>query len=117
MRSSERTIVSRTIVRIASVRRRRRGRFECVVAPILMSLPDRLFVVISPFPEKRLSAVGRTEPPSCLPERAIGTEPLPAHHAAFQVRFGLRITAADAAPFVDFNHVEPKFSARKEASV
>src|SRR2546428_13101342 len=106
MRSSGLTIVSRTSERIASVRRRRRGRFfrsACVVARSRLGVALGLGCIVFIFrvtPKEIACATWGTEAPPCLLERAIGAEPFPADEAPFEVRHLFRVAAADAPAFV-----------------
>src|SRR5712691_5001145 len=109
MRSSGRTIVSRTIDRIASERRSRRGR--CVIAPrvVVMSFAvaeSRVRVVIVVSVKESARALVRAE---AAPEGAIGAvgaKPSIADRATLEMRKLLGVPAPDANPFAGLRHFE-----------
>jgi hypothetical protein len=114
MRSSGRTIVSRTIDRIASDRRSLRGLFVGLSVVALMSLPDGLFVVvvILSFPEECPCTVAAAEAAACQLECTVRAEPLAADQAPFEVRFRFGIPAADTSAILFCHAVESEiFSA------
>src|SRR5258706_10306394 len=114
MRSSGRTYVSRTNVRIDSVRRSRRGRKAR--APVVVSVGriDVAIVVITISVEKGAGTFGGAEPPPCGAVDAVGAEALSADRAMLENGALLGIAATDAVPpFIGHSNAprRPKFSA------
>src|SRR5258708_963097 len=113
MRSSERTTVSRTRLRIDSVRRRRRGRR--VIAPVVVSLDGivgiAVFIVIIISVEESTRAGGGAEAPAHGAIGTVGAEVLSADGARFESGDLLGIAAHNALPFVVRGH-GPKFLPR-----
>src|SRR5258707_11617240 len=113
MRSSGRTTVSRTRVRIDSVRRRRRGRR--VIAPAVVSLDGivgiEVFIVIVVSVKESTRAAGGAEAPAHGAIGAVGAEVLSADGARFESGDLLGIAAHNALPLVVRGH-GPKFLPR-----
>src|SRR5260221_3485821 len=111
MRSSGRTTVSRTRVRIDSVRRRRRGRR--VIAPVVVSLDGivgiEVFVVIGLSIEERSGAGGRAEAAAYAAIRAVGAEVSSADDARFEASNILGVLADHALPFIGRRHGSRNF--------
>src|ERR1051325_775277 len=100
MRSSGRTAVSRTIARIASVRRSRRGlRVNAALpTPCPRSVPGIVFIVIFVSMEEVVArAVGGAESPPRPPHGAVGTEVPGADGTPLEPRILLGVAAPDAA--------------------
>src|ERR1700682_2351987 len=106
MRASGRTTVSRTRLRIDSVRRRRRGRR--VMAPAVVSFVGiegvRVFVVIGVSVEKGAGAGGGAEAAAEGAIRAVGAEVLPADGALLEARDLFGVAANNALPVVVRGH-------------
>src|SRR5258708_29238087 len=98
MRSAAVTTVSRTMVRIDSRRRSRRGRrvSEARVAGSVSVVDGNVFVVIFVPPEIGASALAGTESASRGAERTVGAEPPRADPAALQPGVLLEGLATDA---------------------
>src|SRR5437762_5442606 len=105
MRSSGRTTVSRTRVRIPSVRRSRRGRCVRPVAVRAVSVGSEIvFVVIHLSVVVLDRAVLRAEAAAHGLVRAVGAEPLAADDATLQMRHFFGVGASDAAPVFEQGH-------------
>src|SRR5438105_11643374 len=102
MRSSGRTTVSRTSVRIDSVRRSRRGRRSGAIASRVGGVVT--FVVIAVSVEKGARALRGVEPSPGGPVRAVRAEVPAAGHTPFQQHCPLGITAPDALPPLAVGH-------------
>src|SRR3954454_13797370 len=102
IRSSGRATVSRTSVRIDSVRRSRRGRRSGEIASSVGGVIA--FVVLAVSVDERARASGRAEPRPGGPVRAVRAEVLAAGDAPVEQRVLLRIAATDAVPPLDVGH-------------
>src|ERR1700756_4200011 len=98
MRSSGRTTVSRTRVRIDSVRRRRRGRRTGASVRVSVGWIDVAIVVIAVSVEKGPGTLGGAESPPRGPVDAVGAEAFPAGGATLEDGTLLGGPAPDAPP-------------------
>src|SRR4051794_7942427 len=113
MRSSGRTTVSRTSVRIDSVRRSRRGRRDGAVVAVSIGRVVAI-VVITVSVEEGAGAFGGAEPPPRGPVNAVRAEVFAARRAVLENGTLLGIAATDAVPpFIGHSSAPPppKFSA------
>src|SRR5689334_19159532 len=112
MRSSGRTMVSRTSERMPSVRRRRRGRRVSAAGAAVSVVGGEIVFVVIDFSVVVLDrALLAAEAASHGLVRAVGTEPLAADHATLQVGRFFGVAAGGATSFVEQEHVR-NFSRR-----